>query len=147
MATIKVRPGRARVNAKIWFSGGSTELGGAQMSEPVALHIQTCLIMGEVPPVKMILHCPACGVQHIDGPEECPDEGCDHYGTPHGHPDDWTNPPHRTHLCSECGHKWRPADVATEGVASIETKGQADSEDVKPMRACNDGFGGWVRPA
>lgn len=77
-------------------------------------------------PIDMILHCPACGRQHIDAP--------------HG---GWTNPPHRSHLC---GHVWRPADVATNGVAAIETKGSADSEPVRPM-ARWDAHGGWVRPA
>ena len=38
----------------------------------------------------------------------------------------WTNPPHRSHLCAGCGHIWRPADVPTEGVRAIETKGKAD---------------------
>ena len=39
----------------------------------------------------------------------------------------WTNPPHRSHLCASCGHTWRPADMPTEGVRAIETKGKADS--------------------
>ena len=30
-----------------------------------------------------------------------------------------TNPPHRTHLCQHCGHLWRPALVATNGVQSL----------------------------
>ncbi len=78
-------------------------------------------------PIDMVLHCPACRMQHIDMPEACPDEGCDHYGTPHGHPDLWTNPPHRSHLCHGCGLIWRPADVPTNGVAAVKTKGSADS--------------------
>lgn len=65
---------------------------------------------GEV--IPMILHCPACGVQHIDEPDEATG---------------WTNPPHRSHLCLSCGHVWRPADVATTGVAAIQTRGKADS--------------------
>jgi hypothetical protein len=44
----------------------------------------------------------------------------------------WTNPPHRTHLCHSCGHKWRPADVATNGVAAVKTRGKDDSPIVAP---------------
>lgn len=80
----------------------------------------------QMPPIPMVLFCPCCGVQHIDEPDQCGDEGCLHHGTPHGHKDDWTNPPHRSHLCSACGFIWRPADVCTEGVKAIETKGEKD---------------------
>ena len=66
-----------------------------------------------LPPIKMILHCPRCHLQHIDEPDE---------RTP-----DWTNPPHRSYLCHGCGFIWRPADVPTEGIAAIETRGKADS--------------------
>jgi hypothetical protein len=69
---------------------------------------------GEVqPPLDMILHCSACGLQHIDAPDE---------RTP-----GWKNEPHRSHLCHGCGHIWRPADEPTNGVAAIKTKGKADS--------------------
>lgn len=70
-------------------------------------------------PVNMILHCPACGMQHIDAPERDPhdiEQGLL-----------WANPPHRSHLCHGCGHIWRPADVPTNGVAAITTTGKADS--------------------
>jgi hypothetical protein len=63
-------------------------------------------------PIPMILHCPACGEQHVDEPEPTRN---------------WTNPPHRSHLCLTCGHIWRPADVCTSGVATIQTKGKADN--------------------
>lgn len=63
-------------------------------------------------PVPMLLFCPACGVQHVDRPD--PDR-------------DWTNPPHRSHLCANCGCIWRPADVATTGVERIRTQGKVDS--------------------
>ena len=59
--------------------------------------------------VNMILHCPKCGLQHVDAPD-----------------DEWTNPPHRSHLCHGCGCIWRPADVPTNGVKQIETEGRAD---------------------
>jgi hypothetical protein len=63
-------------------------------------------------PVDMLLFCPNCAEQHIDAPDE---------RTP-----DWTNPPHRSHLCHRCGHIWRIADVATNGVAAIATTGEHD---------------------
>lgn len=69
-------------------------------------------------PIDMILHCPACGLQHVDAPSD------DAYD---GNPPTWTNPPHRSHLCHGCGHVWRPADVPTNGVAEIQTKGKHDS--------------------
>jgi hypothetical protein len=63
-------------------------------------------------PIPMVLHCPRCGVQHIDVATE-----------------DWPNPPHRSHACQtpDCGTIWRPADVTTAGVQSIETKGKSDN--------------------
>lgn len=69
-------------------------------------------------PIDMILYCPNCGEQHIDR-EEIPE--------PHMMGKRWTNPPHRSHLCHECGCVWRPADVPTNGVASIQTEGKADT--------------------
>lgn len=64
-------------------------------------------------PVDMLLWCPRCHTQHIDEPDE---------RTP-----EWSNPPHRSHLCHACGCIWRPADVPTNGVASIHTVGKADN--------------------
>jgi hypothetical protein len=64
-------------------------------------------------PIAMLLYCPQCGQQHVDEPDE---------RTP-----DWTNPPHRSHLCHDCGCIWRPADVPTSGVAAIKTCGKADT--------------------
>lgn len=70
-------------------------------------------------PIPMILHCPSCGLQHVDAP--------DIYS---GKYEAWTNPPHKSHLCRPedggCGSIWRPADIPTEGVAEIKTKGSAD---------------------
>jgi hypothetical protein len=63
-------------------------------------------------PIDMLLWCPQCGEQHIDAPDE--------------RAPDWTNPPHKSHLCHGCSHIWRPADVPTNGVQSIKTKGQKD---------------------
>lgn len=45
-------------------------------------------------------------------------------------------PDHRSHLCRPedggCGHIWRPADVPTNGVAAVKTKGQNDSPIAAP---------------
>jgi hypothetical protein len=78
-----------------------------------------------VAPIDMVLYCPNCGMQHIDADES---ETLSIDGTPYltarlG----WDNPPHRSHLCHGCGHIWRPADVPTNGVAGVKTKGKADS--------------------
>lgn len=63
-------------------------------------------------PFPLIMHCPRCGLQHIDAPDEAAG---------------WTNPPHRSHLCAGCGTIWRPADVPTTGVGTVLTKGKADN--------------------
>lgn len=80
-------------------------------------------------PIDMVLHCPACGMQHIDE-ADADDEQTTHSPMV----ERWTNPPHRSHLCqnSACRHVWRPADVATNGVATVKTKGTADSPIVTP---------------
>jgi hypothetical protein len=79
-------------------------------------------------PIPMVLHCPSCGVQHIDKSEHDPYPA---FG-PGMDQERWLNPPHRSHLCHGCGHIWRPADVATTGVAAVQTKGSADSPMVHP---------------
>lgn len=61
--------------------------------------------------IDMLLFCPNCNFQHVDAPQ--PEK-------------DWTNPPHRSHECQSCGWVWRPADVPTNGVKAIETRGQRD---------------------
>jgi hypothetical protein len=67
-------------------------------------------------PIPMILHCPNCKTQHVDAPE--PETG-------------WNNPPHKSHKCRPqdggCGTVWRPADVPTVGVKSINSRGDADT--------------------
>lgn len=62
-------------------------------------------------PIPMLLFCPRCHRQHVDAPQ--PEK-------------DWTNPPHRSHECQNCGLVWRPADVPTNGVQAITTRGQRD---------------------
>lgn len=93
-------------------------------------------------PIDMVLFCPACGQQHIDAVDDTPtpmvpdgvycylhfesetgvrwSDGVERRKT-------WTNPPHRSHLCHKCGHIWRPADVPTNGVQAIQTRGKVDS--------------------
>ena len=101
----------------------------------------------DVAPIDMVLHCPNCGLQHIDKadePRRLPNgnvaHGCelcdgeDECTCPGSRPRWWTNPPHRSHLCRGCGHIWRPADVPTNGVAAVKTKGKADS----PIRSPAD---------
>jgi rubredoxin len=68
------------------------------------------IVDGLTVPIDMVLHCPNCGAQHIDAATEA-----------------WRNPPHRSHLCHACGHIWRPADVPTNGVAAVKTRGKNDS--------------------
>ena len=63
-------------------------------------------------PIKMILHCPRCEAKHVDAPDPALGRN---------------NPPHRSHLCGNCQFVWRPADVPTEGVEAIETRGASDS--------------------
>lgn len=97
---------------------------------------------GDAAPIDMILHCPACGLQHIDAPEESDPTtwAAEKYGN-------WTNPPHRSHLCHGCGHIWRPADVPTNGVAAVKTKGEADSTHATrlPMQPIETDTHGVVR--
>lgn len=75
-----------------------------------------------IAPIDMILHCPKCGMQHIDEADADNEQTVQPLGV-----ERWTNPPHRSHLCEACGNIWRPADVPTNGVLAIKTKGKADS--------------------
>lgn len=97
---------------------------------------------GQYIAIPMILWCPNCGTQHIDAAEP-------HKATCHAYQvppevdvkrqqggctcDRWANPPHRSHLCHECGEIWRPADVPTTGVKEIETRGKDDQGAVRGM--------------
>lgn len=77
-------------------------------------------------PIPMLLFCPRCGEKHVDASDEAAG---------------WTNPPHRSHLCHGCGCIWRPADFATEGVASIATKGDDDNwvgSEARPSSLINE---------
>lgn len=96
-------------------------------------------------PIRMLLACPKCQRQHIDTPqphregcaslrpthrESWPRETCD-CGA-------WQNPPHRTHQCQHCGHLWRPADVPTEGVEALVTKGANDGAPLPEVVTIGD---------
>jgi hypothetical protein len=118
---------RVRAGLSQWCEGGE-----GNPSEFIADEILAGILSrskgGETASIDMVLFCPACGFKHIDEPElpYLPDNATVE--------DDaaiiattWTNPPHRSHLCSSCGHVWRPADVPTNGVEAVKTKGKADS--------------------
>ncbi|MDN7913726.1 hypothetical protein [Burkholderia cepacia] len=88
--------------------------------------LRTLLAAQQPESIDMLLFCPKCGEQHVDAPD------ADAHTHADGHESMWTNPPHRSHLCHACGTIWRPADVPTNGVASIQTRGKADTWDGKP---------------
>lgn len=94
--------------------------------------------------IDMVLHCPKCGLQHIDKDNsedlriEAAELGVDREGERRLErwieEREWPNPPHRSHLCQnrKCGHIWRPADVPTNGVAAIKTAGTKDDPITSP---------------
>lgn len=67
-------------------------------------------IVTSIVPVRMLIFCPECGTQHIDVSKP-----------------GWDNPPHKSHLCINCNTIWRPADIYTEGVLQIKTRGTNDT--------------------
>ncbi|MEE2978055.1 MAG: hypothetical protein VYB88_11325 [Pseudomonadota bacterium] len=90
-------------------------------------------------PVDMLLLCPACGMQHIDAVETGTTLSRSGLDTlTETEVVTWSNPPHRSHMCHGCGHQWRPADVATNGVAELKTKGRNDSPRVAREIAFQD---------
>lgn len=110
-----------------------TSLGGPRWQEINDI----CNGLGRIinPPavIDMVLHCPSCGVQHIDRPDPP-----DLLQRPLVALNRWTNPPHKSHLCRKedggCGHIWRPAEVPTNGVQAV-TPGKDDSPLVPPLPA------------
>jgi hypothetical protein len=81
-------------------------------------------------PIDMLLYCPNCGMQHIDAPETPRMEQVpSRFAQIHSFQlaPTWDNPPHKSHLCHGCRCIWRPADVATNGVAELKTQGKADN--------------------
>lgn len=100
-------------------------------------------------PIDMVLPCPRCGRLHIDAPEPEPECNCrvpeyegagQHATTCSVFREVWTNPPHRSHKCHGCGLIWRPADVPTNGVAAVKTRGEKDSPDDGDERITGDGL-------
>lgn len=90
-------------------------------------------------PVDMVLYCPKCHTQHIDADnsDEIRIEAAER-GYTHGTRDwehfieknEWTNPPHKSHLCHGCGHIWRPSDTPTNGVKATASGKDADTVPV-----------------
>ncbi len=105
------------------------DLGRRRMAERLekAAASLSVVATSSAQPIDMILYCPKCGLQHIDAPEYDPPGVMSMMGP-------WCNPPHRSHLCASCKHIWRPADVWTNGVAFIKTKGKEDSAAPSPPK-------------
>jgi hypothetical protein len=78
-------------------------------AELIAMRVEQRLV------IDMIIFCPRCGTQHVDEP------------TP-----EWSNPPHKSHLCLYCKWIFRVSDVPTNGVREITTVGDKDS--ARPIR-------------
>jgi hypothetical protein len=89
--------------------------------------LEVATAVAQEKPIDMILHCPKCHTQHIDMPSPCTAQTCESGCALPGDCLGWTNPPHRSHLCHHCRYVWRPADVPTNGVAAIKTRGKHDS--------------------
>lgn len=105
------------------------------------------LAAAERNPIDAVLYCPKCDMQHIDAPEafkpsgECTCAGPDQCENCASNQDayrewladgPWTNPPHKSHLCHDCKHIWRPSDHPTNGVKALSSGKDADTQ---PARA------------
>lgn len=79
----------------IWFHGvgwrslQSREVDGRRADASRGLKAALDVLGRPEAPINMLLFCPSCGAQHVDAPDG-----------------DWTNPPHRSHLCAACGIIW-----------------------------------------
>jgi hypothetical protein len=101
--------------------------------------------------LDLLLFCPNCGKQHIDKAEPNVCQDCGHDRNEHFNAGErnvcsggwrgnsgcqcdgftaWLNPPHKSHRCDNCNHVWRPADVPTNGVAVIKTRGKQDKSAI-----------------
>lgn len=122
---LKIPPPMKDYSSLIKTLRGSDSLGRATPLDAAADAIEEL-----TKPISMVLFCPNCGMQHIDGP------------TP-----TWTNPPHRSHQCQGCKWIWRPADVPTNGVEAIETSGKNDNKPPIQDRVYPEGQqSGFVQP-
>lgn len=121
-----------------WIKGRGTYLDGEVYSAAVdlaAFTISRTVAAQQPEPIDMLLFCPKCGAQHVDAPETEPGRlisSGPNAGRAVPPKTTWSNPPHRSHLCHACGTIWRPADVPTNGVEAIGTRGKADTWDGKP---------------
>ncbi len=95
---------------------------GLEEEDLNTLHLMAARCFSPLP-VDMILHCPKCGTQHVDKPYVMNSESDP---TAPELNKEWTNPPHKTHLClnPRCKNLWRPADVPTNGVLELKEAGK-----------------------
>lgn len=96
------------------------------INEALAVGVESVFIAEENgrAPIDMVLHCPNCGMQHVDKPD--PERG-------------WMNPPHKSHLCLQCNAIWRVAPVPTNGVPSLP-RGEFDNWPADPNSPNPPGF-------
>lgn len=94
-------------------------------------------------PIDMLLFCPNCGEQHVDEakPDLCETCGKSKRNCSCAFFTAWLNPPHKSHRCSKCNHVFRPANVPTNGVAEIKTKGERDGNPVPQTNALRSELG------
>lgn len=92
------------------LAAGLTPSG--QIGDGMVAEMKRCGLVVQNDPLPLVLHCPECGLQHIDEPNEATG---------------WTNPPHRSHQCQRCNTIWRPCDLPTTGVAAVAMAGKADT--------------------
>lgn len=123
VARVNAPTANERISDEILWSWSQQVMGGKEANhvgrDRVLQYAKMLLASAPVgcQPVDMVLYCPACGVQHIDTTTEA-----------------WPNPPHRSHLCSDCGYVWRPADIHTNGVSTVKTKGLKDNPPLADQR-------------
>lgn len=130
---------RRERDGEVWiWSTGLLEDGDNAETITCPILIDPETLWSYLSPVPMILPCPSCKTLHIDKPDsEVPDAYCKTIASGDCISNDprcihqinpkprWTNPPHKTHLCRNCGAKWRPANVPTVGVPiDYITKGE-----------------------
>lgn len=93
-----------------------------------------------VSPVPAILHCPKCGLQHIDRPETDAEYAARLHESAWWElggvqPERWNNPPHASHKCAGCKWVWRPMPCASNGVVNHGSAGELDQPypDIKSV--------------